>query len=171
MKRLACQLIGAAALFIAAAAETDEVTGVDRFKLWNDCMPMKLGVENLDDAATEIGLKKEAVETTVRSRLRAARLFDGDALDGASVAAASSILLVRVTVVGVGHAFSISVEYMKRVIDIASEGKTFATTWKRDSTGTHGLNSGYILSVLSRHTDKFIDEYLRVNEDACSRSP
>jgi len=27
MKRLACQLIGAAALFIAAAAETDSISG------------------------------------------------------------------------------------------------------------------------------------------------
>jgi len=82
MKRLACQLIGAAALFIAATAETEEVTDIDRFDLWNNCAPMDLIVERLPDDATEIGLKKEAIETTVRSRLRAARLFNADKYDG-----------------------------------------------------------------------------------------
>ncbi len=42
-----------------------------------------------------------------------------------------------------------------------------ATTWGVGSTGTHSRNPNFILSSVSQHTDKFIDEYLRVNADAC----
>ncbi|MCY4155963.1 MAG: hypothetical protein OXF66_00770 [Gammaproteobacteria bacterium] len=162
MKRLACLLIGAAALFIAAAAETEEVISLDleRFELWNDCAPMDLIIEDLPDAAIEIGLKKEAIETTVRSRLRAARLFD---------AGKSQYLYVNVTMTEL--AFNISFEYKKVLYDPASERHGFAITWGWNGTGTHGSDSGFILSAVSQYTDKFIDEYLRVNEDACSRSP
>ncbi len=160
MKRLACQLIGAAALFLAATAETEEVTRLDRFKLWNDCAPMNLIVESLPDDATEIGLSKGAVETTVRSRLRAARLFDADEYQ---------YLYVNVNVVGA--AFSIRFKYYKRLFDPALELFGFAGRWNIGVTGTHGRDPGYILSSVSQDTDKFIDEYLRVNEDACSRSP
>jgi len=161
MKRLACQLIGAAALFIAAAAETEEVTDLDRFQLWNDCAPMDLIVERLPDDATEIGLKKEAIETTVRSRLRAARLFD---------AGKSQFLYVNV-IVTTGRAFSISFQYSKMIYDPASKSAGLAITWDSSGTGTHGSDSGYILSGVAEYIDEFIDEYLRVNEDACSRSP
>jgi len=161
MKRLACQLIGgAAALLIAATAETEEVTNIDRFRLWNNCAPMDLIVEHLPDAATEIGLKKEAIETTVRSRLRAARLFDAGKLQ---------YLYVNVNVVGRAH--GISFEYNKYFYDPASELHGFAITWDSSGTGTHGSDSRYILSHVAEYIDKFIDEYLRVNEDACSRSP
>ena len=45
-----------------------------------------------------------------------------------------------------------------------------ATTWRTGSTGTHGRDASYILSSVSQHVDKFIDEYLRVNADACRRT-
>ena len=48
-------------------------------------------------------------------------------------------------------------------------GKGLAATWDRGVVGQGG--GAYILSSVSRLTDKFIDEYLRVNESACSRSP
>lgn len=43
----------------------------------------------------------------------------------------------------------------------------FATTWKTGTTGTHGFDAGYVRDVVARHLDEFIDEYLRVNENAC----
>jgi len=66
---------------------------------------------------------------------------------------------------------SIRFEYKKVLYDPASERHWFAITWDLGRTGTHGSDSGFILSAVSEDTDKFIDEYLRVNEDACSRSP
>ena len=38
---------------------------------------------------------------------------------------------------------------------------------EQSGTGTNGGDPGYVLSLVSQYTDKFIDEYLRVNEDAC----
>ena len=42
-------------------------------------------------------------------------------------------------------------------------------TWQSGSTGTHGTDSSFILSNVSRHLDKFLAEYLRVNEEDCGR--
>ena len=39
----------------------------------------------------------------------------------------------------------------------------------RGSTGTHGGDAGFILSAVSQHLDKFLVEYLRVNEENCGR--
>jgi len=69
------------------------------------------------------------------------------------------------------RAFNISFEYKKVLYDPASERHQFATTWSLGGIGKHGSSSGYILSHVAEFIDKFIDEYLRVNEDACSRSP
>ena len=43
-----------------------------------------------------------------------------------------------------------------------------AETWSSGSTGTHGRNSSFILGAVSKHLDKFLVEFLRVNESDCS---
>ena len=144
-------------LFIATSALAEEVSDLDRFRLWNDCLAMDLIVEGLNQDAAEIGLTKEAIETAVRSRLRAARLYDADA---------GPFLYVRVAVAGVG--FSIEVEYRKLVFDPASGQSHYASTRRLSSTGTHGRSGkNYILTATSQDMDRFLDEYLRVNADAC----
>ena len=37
--------------------------------------------------------------------------------------------------------------------------------------GAHGQNANFIVSSLSELLDKFLAEYLRVNEAACTESP
>lgn len=145
-------------LFFSTSAWTQEVTGFDRFKLWNSCGPMSLLVESLPEDATNIGLTKEAIVTSVRSRLRAARLY---------VSGVTPYIYVNVNVVG--RAFGIGIGYNKWVFDPASNEEGMATVWTIGSTGTHGRNSNYIVSSVSQHIDKFIDEYFRVNEEACRR--
>ena len=147
-----------AMLILAVPARAENVTGYDRFQLWNDCQPMRLVVEGLDKDTTDIGLTKDAITVAVRSRLRAARLYTAET---------DPRLYVRVQVVDT--AFYTSVEYGKRVADSASGGSTVVTTWGARSIGTHSRNASYILSPVSENVDKFIDEYLRVNEDACKR--
>ena len=44
-----------------------------------------------------------------------------------------------------------------------------AATWHRGSIGMHGDRPSSILSAIALYTDKFIDEYLRVNADACEK--
>lgn len=152
-------IVAGASLYFAAAASVEAVAGSqDRFQLFAGCRPMGLVVENLPKGAAEIGLTRATIETAVRSRLRAARLYS----DGAS-----PWLYVQVNLAG--QAYNISIQYNKWVRDtVSGEGGT-AVTWDIGSTGTHGRSSGYILSFVSQHMDKFIDEYLRVNASACKR--
>ena len=133
-----------------------DMTLYDRFRLWNDCQAMGVLVEDPGRDATEIGLTKSAIETAVRSRLRAARLYD-DSLRP------SSYLYVNINVVG--PAFSIRVGYNQEMVSAGGWG--VAPTWETGVTGTHGKDGSYILSDVSMKMDRFIDEYLRVNADAC----
>ncbi len=65
-----------------------------------------------------------------------------------------------------GRAFNVELEFNKELSDPELNGETGrATTW---DTGTVGQgDAAFILSVVSQLTDKFIDEYLRVNDSAC----
>ena len=74
-------------------------------------------------------------------------------------------LYVNVNVVGM--AFNTSLEYNKPVHDLASDVTGVASTWDISLTGTHGGGSNYILSTISELMDRFLVEYLRVNEAAC----
>ena len=58
-------------------------------------------------------------------------------------------------------------KYRKYVNDLATMLEGAATTWDSISTGTHGRDPTYIPSNVAGHIDKFIDEYLRTNADAC----
>ena len=156
MKRLTVSLIASTFVLLADAASAESVTDYDRFRLWNNCQPMDLIVESLSKDAVQIGLTKEKIAISVRSRLRAARLYDMSALP---------FLYVNVHVVG--RAFSGFAEYNKIVTDHATGEENAAATWSTRGTGTHGGDAGYILSAIAGYMDSFIDEFLRVNEDAC----
>ena len=153
-----------AVLLPAAAGQDSEYRKrLERFQLFNACRPMVLVIESMDDDEAAIGLTKEALQAAAESRLRAARLYTEDMrkTDYAS-------LYVSVHVVG--RAYSILVFYIKSVTD--EFGVTAkATTWFSAPTGTHGGDAGYIVSSLSRQLDKFLAEYLRVNEPACNLAP
>lgn len=139
-----------------AQAQTEEVTEFDLFQLWTSCVPLNLIVENLDEDAHEIGLFKESIEVTARSRLRSARLYDSD-----------SLLFIFIGVNIVGNAFAVDFDLNKVFFDYFSETYGPAATWRRGVTGTHGYDSSYIVSAVSELADTFIDEYLRVNDEAC----
>ena len=98
----------------------------------------------------------ERIQTLAESRLRAARLYD---------ALARHYLYVRVGVLG--SAFHIEVSFQKLLRDDVSEKNGIAATWYDGSLGTHGGNAGFILQGVSEHLDKFVLEYLRVNETVC----
>lgn len=119
---------------------------------------MFLVVEGLSDGASKIGLTKKAIQAAAESRLRSARLYDSGA---------SHYLYVSVNVVD--RAFSISLGFKKEVRDILSGDTSMAATWDVGSTGTHGGNANFIRSSISGHMDKFLVEFLRVNEKACEK--
>ena len=155
--RIGLWLVVASLLAISPTASASEVSDYDRFGLWNGCLPTDLVVEGLGKDEANIGLTKEAITVAVQSRLRGARLFEAD----------HQFTYLYVNVHVVGRAYSIHFAYNKWLEDPLSGEKGFAMTWYSGSTGTHGEDSGYILSSVSRHADRFIDEYLRVNAEFC----
>ena len=58
-----------------ATGQEDDATGGQRFQLLNNCAPMRLIVETLDEDAAAIGLTTESLQLAAESRLRSARLF------------------------------------------------------------------------------------------------
>ncbi len=160
MRRPMLPTIALSLMLAAPSSAAEKVTKYDRFDLWNGCRPVRLVVESLEKAATTIGLSRDAIQTAVRSRLRAARMYSD---------AAFSRLYVNVTVTR--SAYGILITYDKEVFDHVSKLDDLASTWKAGSIGTHGRASDYILSDIAQHTDKFIDEYLRVNGDSCKTQP
>lgn len=139
----------------AAFGETG-ASDYERFRLFSDCKPMGLVVENLQPNVVEFGLSKDSVQAAVESRLRLARLYDSESWNR---------LYVNINTIGV--AYSINVQYDKGLYDAQSDVWGYATTWNDGSVGTHRKNAGYILSNLSEIIDRFLVEFLRVNEEAC----
>ncbi len=151
---------------VAAPAVAEEVSDRARFNLWNDCGVVDLVVETPYGDAEAIGLRKADIETTVRSRLRGARIYNSGTED------TDMYLYVHISVVS--SAFSLTVE-LKRLVALPHwsipEGVApligYASTWIAGSTGMHGGDPNFLLSGAAQYTDKFIDEYLRVNAAAC----
>ena len=144
---------------VSESKPCSEAGGIDRFELCNTCRPMRLLVEDLDKSAKAIGLTRDRLQVTVESRLRAARLYTEDY--------AGHGLSVRVGVVR--RSFGLTAEYFKRLSDPVTGETSIASTWQEVSFGAHGDNPGFIVQNLSEIVDKFLVEYLRVNEEDCPR--
>ena len=154
----ACVTTVALAVLILASVSARADETIDRFQLWAECRTMHLVVEGLHDDAARIGLTEDSIETAVRSRLRAARLYTTDF--------SFQYLYVHVSVRS--FVFFTGIKFIKIMTDPRSNESGFAATWSTSSIGTHEKNSNYILGGVLQHVDEFIDEYLRVNESACS---
>ena len=108
----------------------------------------------------DTGLTKERIQIAAESRLRSARLYT------ATLNFTNGVLWISVH--GVEQAFQINASYMKVLFDPVSEQSFPAVTWSESATGIHARDAAFILQGVSELLDKFILEYLRVNEAACS---
>ena len=139
------------------------------FKLWNDCQPIAFGVHlQGKDQSNEIGLTKYAIETAVRSRLRGTRLFrdSPDLRSQIPSLQENGFLQVQVNLGGTHVLWSIRFE--KLMTDWATDFVGWADTgWQTGAFGGHRDDGNFILSSIAPGIDKFIDDYLRVNEPAC----
>ena len=149
----------AAAVLLASPAAAEKIGGAERFRLWSACLPMSLIVESFSDRAA-FGLTEQAVLTTARSRLRAARIYDdGDA---------SRILALTINILNDEpgrQTYGLGFQYLKLMTDAASGEINLAISWDSGSVG-YG-DHVFVLAKVSERIDEFIDEYLRVNADAC----
>ena len=130
------------------------------FQLLTNCEPMYLVVSELSrHNSFKIDLFEKSIQNATESRLRSARLYSNKVLN--------SFLSIEVAVVG--QAYTINIEFSKKVDDPFTGSRGLASTWTRSSVGTHANNSEYILSSVSKHIDEFLVEYLRVNDKACRK--
>lgn len=156
-------LAALAVSFLVASPTTGRATQddiddwLDHFDLFNECRPMSLLVVGLSADAADIGLTEGRIQTMAEARLRSARIYD----DSVNI----PYLYIQVTVVG--RAFSDDVSFKKMLYDPVTDRRAPAVTWNRGGAGTHGGDAGYVLQVLSESLDRFVVEYLRVNEAAC----
>ena len=137
-------------------AETDY--DLDRFRLYAHCDPMAFYQNGVPPELLEIGLTEESLQAAVESRLRAARLYDP-----------TSATRLNLYLNAVGRGTWMNLEFRKLVFDRNSRSAHWAATWIHGGGGTYGNDAGDILSLVSTLMDKFLVEYLRVNEEACER--
>ena len=130
---------------------------------------------------SNIRLEQEEVKAAARSRLQDAGLYSAE-----PITSVFSVLWMSVDVSG--ESFEIKTNFRKRLIDPASGESALADTWELMNAfvgkkldvddyremalllmpKNHSNDPGYVLYAVSQHTDKFIEEYLRINADACA---
>lgn len=132
---------------------------IERFQLFTRCQQLEITVFVQGDQAGEIDLTEERVRTMVESRLRAARLYaSGDGVP---------FLAVNIFTLDDGLAFVRQIQLAKWNRDDVTGLERGAFTWESLGYGTHGGDAGFIMQGLSEDLDRFILEYLRVNEGFC----
>ena len=132
---------------------------IDRFLLFTRCQQLGISVSVQGDQADGIDLTEERVRTMAESRLRAARLY--------SSREGVPFLVVTVLTLDDGPAFVRQLQLLKWNRDDVTGLERGAVAWESLGFGTHGGDAGFVMQGLSEALDRFILEYLRVNEDFC----
>lgn len=159
-----------ATMLLAATAAGQPDSDLERrarerpaFALFNNCEPIYLAtIVGVSREADEINLTDQSLEFVAETRLRVARLYTD--IDADDLTTAFLWVIARVH----GTGFTLSLEYQKPVVDVAT-GFTFrATTWEVTTGDLHYGDIGHITSRLSAMLDYlFLDDYLQANESAC----
>ncbi|MXX95033.1 MAG: hypothetical protein F4039_05385 [Gammaproteobacteria bacterium] len=152
---------------------TYETHGLE-YKLWNECK--KIGFDSLiSDDLSKTDLKLEQVNDLFETRLRAARLWSGS-----DAGFREDFLFVRIqgfviddseSVLDGMTIYTVGISYERWIDDLNFGVAGFAEL--RHSSKKMGYASkranakSAILEILSEGADKFVLEYLRVNEKAC----
>ncbi len=160
-RQLTMELIVTATFFLPLTTvrgqESD--TLLDRFMLFTECSPVAMLTRIEDEDGDLKQFTVERLERFVRSRLRQASLYEGRPR--------SALPFIRVDVSIVGPTFHVRMALWKSVNDLASQTGYYAPTWNRSALGLHGYTVSHVLGFLADQLDDFVDEYLRVNGEAC----
>ena len=127
------------------------------FQLFNRCEPIDAVIQVQEN---QIGLTEDRVRTTVESRLRAARLYESES---------GPYLYVVVNIMSEEEyavPFSFSLYFYKWLFDELTDNTRLAGNWDIGRFGAAD-DAGFVLQSISELMDRFINDYLRVNEAAC----
>ena len=180
LKRMSRLMLTMATL-AAMPLEAQDTTRVDRtlqeaderFALLTECASVVPVFESeveeevkRGDEWESVGLTEAAVRRAVTSRLRAARVYAE--VDRERPWQQLGLPRLHIDIVAFeGTGFSVSADFRKGLLDEYSGVRRRMTTWFRTTSGMDGGNATLVLGGLSQVMDIFIDEYLRVNAEAC----
>ena len=142
-------------------AEAERATD-DWIKLGvNECGPLGLLIHVQN--GEKIGLTEKSIETAVLSRLRSARVYKENPEK------VTGILNVTVLVGSKGsRTFTHRTWLEKNQLDMMTGLYGWSPTgWDDWIFGTHGGDASHLLASIAISLDKFVDEFLRVNESVC----
>jgi len=127
-----------------------------------DFRKINVVIESLSRPAEKIGLTEERLRTRVELRLRS---LNFDVVSTVADPEKGGFLNVRVTVFG--HAYSGFIAFNRDVYFREDEEVkwTHASVWGTGSTGQHGDDPGYILDSVEGHLERFLNAYLKANQD------
>ena len=128
----------------------------DIFRLFTNCQPLAVTVDVGIKDSNAFGLTKADIQNAAESRLRGAYIYT----------AKFSFPSLGISIVTYQSAFSVTLQLRKILADTHSPWYGGAVTWSDGHVGTFSRDS-FILSSLSKLLDRFIADYLRVNEEAC----
>lgn len=156
MNRLILISMASILLFGVPAGNSQESLSAYDRQLFTGCAPLRVAI-GLSMTNTELTLTEEALSQAAEARLRRVRLFKPDA---------AQFLSVDLNVVG--SAFSLRIGLNSWIDDMGFGRGGNVLMWGTGATGRHGPDAQYILDLVSRHLDAFMEKYLRVNEKPCT---
>ena len=131
-----------------------------RRKLYNQCRPVKVRVEELDDNARKIGLTEKRLRETTAVLLRADRLYtDSESESG------DRLLYIRILCSE--DLCVLKIEFSQYVSDPESGADAIVPTWEYRQRSDTFFGGGVIMQSLVHGVEEFLVEYRRVNEAAC----
>ena len=137
---------------------------LDRFYLFASCRPMSVIAYAGQSGPVGFKLSKDVIEVAAQLRLEAERLHPAPHPQG-PVKAWPPALVIDLQVVG--RSFHINLAYSKPVSDHLSGLDFMAATWLTGFIGQHAGSPDFVMRALDQMLDKFVAEYLRVNQAAC----
>ena len=146
------------------------------FELFNECHSVYLMVR-VQELAKPLGAPEppdisrleDRLSTMAESRLRAARLYGKLLTFSTSQAAPMTRGTLSVEVSRYDGSYLTTVDFLRRVFDPVSKKWSVAPTWRATDTRYRFpfSTSDSVMQNVSDGIDRFILEYLRVNEAAC----
>ena len=142
---------------LAGVAEAQDIDPLDRFQLFNHCQPIGLEVQVTGSAP---GLDQASVQALFESRLRGTRLYNSayseDQID--------PFLRVVLLFDDADNLIFAEIAFRKMLSDSKSGTAAVTSSWARN---LFGGTAALTLTQLPSMADRFLVDYLRVNESAC----
>lgn len=173
MRRLIQITILIAGTLTAHATAATTVTDDDHFRLWNNCKGLQLNIIVIPNLVEEIGISKERIESHLRDKLRAERIYITETLPSGNMMLFLKLRGSVKTKTAANHkykgvAFGVMGGFLKQFPELEHFAATFV-----DFNPGYARNPDplWIEAAAVSYGRALIDDfYLRVNAAACKNS-